>query len=302
MHIASRPHRRTGRCANGTFFPWTGKPGAARGRSAFRSGGRTLRPGGPPPAALSDPPATLGSMSRHYLVVDIETVPDPALYVPPETRAGEERPFPPLHVHKPIVIGCLLFDGQHMPKKLGDIDGPDERAMLERFADFVGSKQCDLITFNGRGFDMPVIALRCLRHGVALPWYYQERDYRYRFSDEGHLDLCDFLCDHGAARSLSLDAAARMIGLPGKSGIDGSQVEGMFNAGQLTQIRDYCLHDVVQTAFLFLRFRLLQGVLDVPQYRHVAGTLLSMVEKEARFDGLCERADKERLLLTQLAQ
>jgi predicted PolB exonuclease-like 3'-5' exonuclease len=241
-------------------------------------------------------------MSRSYLVLDIETVPDPALYVHPEMRAGEERPFPPLHVHKPIVIGCLLFDSQHMPKKLGDIEGNDERSMLERFAEFVGSKQCDLITFNGRGFDLPVIALRSLRHGVSLPWYYQERDYRYRFSEEGHLDLCDFLCDHGAARSLSLDAAARVIGLPGKNGIDGSQVEGLYNAGQIAQIRDYCMHDVVQTAFLFLRFRLLQGVLGVPEYRHVAGTLLSMVEKEPRFEKFCEHADKERLLLTPLAE
>src|SRR5262249_13974300 len=160
---------------------------------------------------------------------------------------------PPLYVHRPVVIGCLYFDAEYHPVKLGDLggEGGDERAMLEKFAAFVGQKQLHVVTFNGRGFDLPVIVLRSLRHGVALPWYYQSRDYRYRFSDEGHIDLCDFLAEHGAARSLSLDAAARVIGLPGKNGIDGSQVEGLYNAGHLSQIRDYCLHDVVQTAFLF---------------------------------------------------
>jgi predicted PolB exonuclease-like 3'-5' exonuclease len=242
-------------------------------------------------------------MARSYLVLDIETVPDPALYVHPDVTAGDERPFPPLHVHKPIVIGCLLFDGEYAPVRLGDIgEDADERAMLDKFAQFVGKGPRNLVTFNGRGFDLPVIALRCMRHGVPLPWYYQEREYRYRFSDEGHLDLCDFLCDHGAARSLSLDAAARVIGLPGKSGVDGSQVEGMYNAGELGKIRDYCMHDVVQTAFLFLRFRLLQGVLDVPQYREAAGALLAKLGQEQRFERFLEQADRERLLLTRLAE
>ena len=35
-------------------------------------------------------------MARTYLVLDIETVPDPELYVHPEVGGGTERPFPPL--------------------------------------------------------------------------------------------------------------------------------------------------------------------------------------------------------------
>ena len=49
-----------------------------------------------------------------------------------------------------------------------------------------------------------MLALRSMRHGLSWPWYYRDRDYRYRYSEEGHLDLCDFLSDHGAARMTSL--------------------------------------------------------------------------------------------------
>ncbi len=148
-------------------------------------------------------------------------------------------------------------------KRFGTIgEGKDEAGMLSDFADFVGARQPHLVTWNGRGFDLPVLLLRSLRHGLSWPWYYQGRDYRYRYSEQGHLDLCDFLSDHGAARMTSLDGAARLIGLPGKDGVDGSQVEGLFNAGQIEALRRYCLHDVAQTAFLFLRYRLLVGQLD----------------------------------------
>ena len=93
---------------------------------------------------------------------------------------------------------------------------------------------------------------------MPLRFYYQDHDYRYRYSEAGHLDLADMLTDYGASRSTGgLDAMARLIGLPGKVGVDGSQVEGLYNAGQLELIKNYCLSDVAQTAFLFLRFRLL---------------------------------------------
>ena len=128
-----------------------------------------------------------------------------------------------------------------------------------------------LVTYNGRSFDLPVIALRSLCHGVSLGWYYRERNVRYRYSEEGHLDLCDWLADHGATRSGSLDAIARLIGLPGKVGVDGSQVEGLYARASSTRSRSYCLADVAQTALLFLRFRLLQGALRPEEYRDAHG-------------------------------
>jgi predicted PolB exonuclease-like 3'-5' exonuclease len=153
-----------------------------------------------------------------------------------------------------------------------------------------------LVTYNGRSFDLPVIALRSLCHGVSLGWYYREKNVRYRYSEEGHLDLCDWLADHGATRSGSLDAVARLIGLPGKVGVDGSQVEGLFLAGQLSAIQHYCLADVSQTALLFLRFRLLQGMLGADQYKEATAALLDALAADGRVGDVIDRTDRAHLI------
>jgi predicted PolB exonuclease-like 3'-5' exonuclease len=239
-------------------------------------------------------------MARSYLVLDIETVPDPALYVMPDVVGPPnvaERPFPPLYVHRPIVLGALWLDESYRFRRLGVIgEGKDEKGMLEDFSAFVSRYQPDLVTYNGRSFDLPVLALRSLRHGVAMSWYYQGR-VRHRYSEEGHLDLCDMLSDHGAARSISLDAVARLIGLPGKVGVDGSQVEGMYRAGKLDSIKSYCLADVAQTGLLFLRFRLLQGTMPPDDYRRCAGDLIETLRADPRLADLIGQIDGERLLL-----
>jgi predicted PolB exonuclease-like 3'-5' exonuclease len=196
------------------------------------------------------------------------------------------------------VLGVLWLDENLVCKRMGTIgEGKDEAGTLGDFADFMTNYRPDLVTWNGRGFDLPVLALRALRHGIAFPWYYQERDYRYRYSVDGHLDLCDFLSDHGAARMTSLSGAARLIGLPGKDGLDGSQVEGLYRAGQIESLRQYCLSDVVQTAFLFLRYRLLVGQIERSSYSRVATDLLAFVESDGRLGRLVAGIDRQRLLL-----
>jgi len=245
---------------------------------------------------MSDPGRRVPLMARSYLVLDIETVPDPALY-DAETTPVTDKGFPPLYVHRPIVLGALWLDEDYRFRRVGVIgEGKDEKGMLEDFSTFVSRYQPDLVTYNGRGFDLPVLALRSLRHGVAMSWYYQGR-VRHRYSEEGHLDLCDMLSDHGAARSLSLDAVARLIGLPGKVGVDGSQVEGLYLAGKLDAIKSYCLADVAQTSLLFLRFRLLQGAIPPKEYRHRAAALMAALRSDHRLDEVMRKIDGERLLL-----
>ena len=220
---------------------------------------------------------------------------------PPPSRPS----FPPAWAHRIIVIGCLWLDHNYRLKRIGvvgdaprDGDTPDarEHMLLEDFSKFVGRARPVLVTFNGRRFDLPVIALRALCHGVPLGWYYRERGVRYRFSEDAHLDLCDWLADHGASRAGSLDAVVRLIGLPGKIGIDGSQVEGLFQAGQLDAIQRYCLADVAQTALLFLRFRLLQGQLPPELYRDAATALLAALGDDGRVDDVLARTDRAHLL------
>jgi predicted PolB exonuclease-like 3'-5' exonuclease len=129
-----------------------------------------------------------------------------------------------------------------------------------------------------------------------MRWYYDRR-LRHRYSESGHIDLCDWLADHGASRSSSLDALARLIGLPGKVGVDGSQIEGLHRAGRLEAIRDYCLADVAQTALLFLRFRLLQGALDRGQYIGAATAMTEALRAHPRLEALARAIDGDRLLL-----
>jgi len=240
--------------------------------------------------------------SAEYLVLDIETVPDTERWHRPD---GPEPAFPPTWAHRIVVIGCLWLDHGYRLKRIGVVGEPDgeggdgdarERTLLEDFSRFVGRARPVLVTYNGRSFDLPVIALRSLCHGVSLGWYYRERNVRYRYSEEGHLDLCDWLADHGATRSGSLDAVARLIGLPGKVGVDGSQVEGLYQAGQLAAIQRYCLADVAQTALLFLRFRLLQGMLRADLYQQATAALLDGLAADGRVEDVLAGIDRAHLL------
>ena len=238
------------------------------------------------------------SSETTYLVLDIETIPDRELFSPPEMAAGIERPFPPLYACRPVVIGVMWLGADLSVKRIGTFgEGKDEAAMMADFADWMGKTRPQVVTWNGRSFDLPVLALRALRFGLDFRWYYRGEGYRYRFTEEGHLDLCDVISDHGAAKMTSLDGAARTIGLPGKGDVDGSQVEGLFNAGQIDALRRYCLSDVVQTAFLFLRYRLVSGDLDRDTYKHAAGGMLAALETDGRFARLLDGVDRRRLLL-----
>ena len=241
--------------------------------------------------------------STEYLVLDIETVPDTQRWHPPEDA---QVAFPPAWAHRIVVIGCAWLDHGYRLKRFDVLGAPAtagmppdriERALLGEFSKLVGKNRPLLVTYNGRGFDLPVIALRALCHGVSLAWYYREKNVRSRYSEEGHLDLCDWLADHGATRSGSLDAVARLIGLPGKTGIDGSQVDGLYRAGQMEAIERYCLSDVAQTALLFLRFRLLQGSLAPDAYLAATAALLDALAADGRGGDVISGIDRAHLLL-----
>lgn len=241
--------------------------------------------------------------SAEYLILDIETIPDVDRWNRPEAT---ESSFPPTWAHRIIVVGCLWLDHGYRLKRFGVIGEPEagstgspdhrERRLLEDFSRFVGRARPVLVTYNGRSFDLPVIVMRSLCHAIALPWYYRDRDIRYRYSEDGHLDLCDWLADHGATRAGKLDALARLIGLPGKIGVDGSQVDGLYQAGQLESIQKYCLADVAQTALLFLRFRLLQGQVDQDTYRERTNALLDALAADGRVAEVLDKLNREHLL------
>jgi hypothetical protein len=227
-----------------------------------------------------------------HLVLDIETIPDPEL---PRQDDGDRVPPPPFN--QVVTIGCMLLE-DCVPKRIGVVaEGRNEADMLAGFGEWLDSKKPTVVTWNGRGFDMPVIVSRALRHGVTMPWWFHDRNTRYRFTTEGHFDLMDFLADFGAVRSSRLDVYAKLVGFPGKVGVDGSQVLPMVHAGKLEEVASYCMCDVAQTAAVFLRVELLRGNVDRPHYQELARALLAFIDEQPRLSPIAGQIDRRRFSL-----
>ncbi len=184
---------------------------------------------------------------------------------------GNGRGFFPTSLHVPISIAVGNVTDDYVLRSVeslaaGDYSEPnlvrDFWARTERFSG------C-LVSFNGRRFDLPVLELQALRYGISAPAYFAESgSARYRYSDIRHLDLMDFITNYGAFQVRGgIDLLLKMIGMPGKVGMDGSQVQGAFEAGRLGEIHRYCRSDVIQTYFLFIRVELMRGRIDQAGYR-----------------------------------
>ena len=234
-------------------------------------------------------------MDRGYLVLDIETILDPGLPLA-ETAENEGLPAPPHH--EIVCIGVLWLGNDLSVKRIGIIgDDKDEAGVLADFARFLDRHRPTLVTFNGRGFDLPVIAARCMKHGQPLNYYYRDRDVRYRFSPDGHLDLMDFLSDFGASKRSRLDVWAKLSGMPGKVGVDGKDVGPLVHAGRIQEVKDYCLCDVVQTTGVFLRTQLVRGELTQETYCTAMAGLMRASQAEPRVHPVCEAWNESQLLL-----
>jgi 3'-5' exonuclease len=231
-------------------------------------------------------------LSLTHLILDIETIPDAEL-----PRLDDSDRVPPPPYNQIVSLGCLLLE-DHVPRRIGiSGEGKGEGDMLLDFAQWLDSKKPTVVTWNGRSFDMPVITSRALRHGVPMPWWFSDRNTRYRYSTDGHFDLMDFLADFGAAKNARLDVYARLVGFPGKVGVDGSQVAPLVHAGRLDEVHAYCLCDVAQTAAIFLRVELLRGTFDRERYRELARGLLAFIDEQPRLAPIAAAVDRARFLL-----
>lgn len=188
-------------------------------------------------------------------------------------QSGQQSDFFPIPFHIPIAISTLHADDRYRIRSMGCF-GADRFSEPELVAKFWHAFEHaeTLVTFNGRGFDLPVLETRALKFGIPLPRYFGtgagRATYRgSRYSDAYHIDLCDFLSNFGAAyRRSSLDLLAKLIGLPGKYTIAGEDVEYLYRQGRQKEINQYCMTDVLQTYLLFLRVELLRGKLDKTAY------------------------------------
>lgn len=228
-------------------------------------------------------------MREPILVFDIETVPDvetgrkllgleglddaavaQAMAAQRQQLRGND--FQPPHLHRIVAISVVLAQkGELKVMSLGsEQDG--EAELVRQFFRGIDKYRPVLVSWNGSGFDLPVLQYRALRHGITARGYWQTDgdakwdNYlgRYQFR---HTDLMDVLALYQGRASAPLHEIAVMLGLPGKLGMDGSQVAGAYAAGKLAEIRAYCETDVLNTYLIYLRFLLMRGELDPAGYR-----------------------------------
>lgn len=233
-------------------------------------------------------------MSVPVLAFDIETVPDvEALRATHEfsaditdeevvdmalrlRRQEKSNDFLPPHMQRIAVISCVMryFDGTAPPLKILSLASPeyDEAAMVETFFRTINKHTPQLVSWNGGGFDLPVLHWRAMKHGITAPRYWQthgadEHYDKFRWNNytsryhERHLDLMDAMAMYQARGFVGLDVAAKMCGLPGKIGIGGAEVWAAWRAGKTDDICKYCEADALLTYLLFVRFQYFRGAL-----------------------------------------
>lgn len=238
------------------------------------------------------------------LVFDIETVPDVAglrrvHHLPSELtdadvlewalqqrRAATGNEFVPPYLQRVVAVACVLREGESLRiASVGSSEDP-EAELIRRFFDLIDRHTPQLVSWNGGGFDVPVLCYRALVYGITAAKFWEwgdgDRDFRHntylnRFHTR-HLDLMDVLSFYQPRNCAGLDAMARLAGLPGKIGLGGAEVQAAFAAGRIEEIRRYCETDVLNTYLLYLRFQLLRGMLSKDEH---AGELALVRDKLA---------------------
>ena len=231
------------------------------------------------------------------LVFDIETIPDVeglrrvwnlgadlsdqgvVDLVSQRRRQATGNDFMPTHLHRVVAISCVLRTDDDV--RVWSLGGPEEgeAGIVARFFDGIERYKPQLVSWNGGGFDLPVLQYRALIH--ALPgccyWDQGDNDRDFKFNNylaryhARHTDLMDVLASYNQRLFAPLDDMAKLCGLPGKLGMDGSQVFAAYARGEIGAIRAYCETDVANTYLLYLRFQLIRGTLDRDGYeREVA--------------------------------
>ena len=230
------------------------------------------------------------------LVFDIETIPDVvglrtlhgleaalsdaevAEFAFQKQRAKSGNDFLPLHLQRVVVISYVLRDSEKFQVRSLAEPESNEAQIIQRFFDGIEKFTPQLVSWNGGGFDLPVLHYRGLIHGVVAPRYWEMGEGDYRDSRDfkwnnyisryhaRHLDLMDLLAMYQPRASAPLDQLARLMGLPGKQGMAGDAVWGAWLEGKAGEIRDYCETDVVNTYLVYLRFQMMRGVLTASEH------------------------------------
>lgn len=257
------------------------------------------------------------------LVLDIETVVDGRLIqkvkwpsepeLTPESARERLREllleesqgksdFVPHVFHVPVSVALAGVDDRFRLVGLATLDRPQFRPHVIARHFWEGwekRRQPQLVTFNGRGFDLPVLELSAFRYGIASPgWFGIEGpgSARARYNQRKHLDLMEFLTSFGSVRlNGGLHLLATLLHKPGKMDTKGSMVQDLWDAGERLRIDDYCLCDVLDTYFVHLRTALLRGLVRPEDENGLVESAHALIEAHAQaYPGLVEYLEKFR--------
>lgn len=197
--------------------------------------------------------------------------------------------LPPTFV-VPISVAVAKVSGDYRLQDLTVLDAPlfrPEHIVRRFWQGWEHYGRPTFVTFNGRGYDLPLMEFGAFRHGISLPAWFnvQSRSFeqsRNRYNIDKHLDLQDLFSNFSAVRvNGGLNLMANLIYKPGKSGIDGSQVQDLYFDGQVEKINDYCRCDVLDTYFVFLRSRVLIGRLSLEDEQMLVEDTREMLKSQA---------------------
>lgn len=232
-------------------------------------------------------------MGWPVLVFDIETIPDVAGmrdvgligtdqgwadWQAQRAEAGKPD-MAPLHLQRVLVISCVFRNADGLKvRSFVDRDGQSEGEVIQTLYQAIDRHSPQLVSWNGGGFDLPVLHYRGLKHGVEA-WRYWDlgdggdhdsREFKWnnyisRYHTR-HLDLMDLLALYQPKNNAPLDAMAKLCGFPGKLGMSGDQVYPAYLRDELDTIRRYCETDVLNTYLLYCRFQKMRGGFTADEY------------------------------------
>ena len=203
-------------------------------------------------------------------------------------KTGSE--FLPVCFHRVVSISAVMADGFGRFLRVSTLEGENERDKIAKFLTFIEDFNPRLVSFNGPGFDLPMIMARAMCYDLSAAAYFETNDrdnnkskwenYRSRYDGRFHLDLLDHISDFGAVRGLKLDHICASVGLPGKYDVHGDQVLQLYYGGEQAKIDEYCRSDVLNTYWLFLKYELLRGKITKDDYLNYIAVMGEFLQKE----------------------
>ena len=243
----------------------------------------------------------------NILVFDVETIPDidsgkkifnleglsdknaaELMFSHRYQKSNGRTEFLQHYLHKIVTISVVLkTDDKLSVWSLGDKDST-ETELLERFFEGIERYTPVIVSWNGSGFDLPVIHYRSLIHGVVAQRYWENGDddqsfrwnnYLSRFHSR-HTDLMDVLSGYITTARAPLNEIATILGFPGKMGMSGEKVWDCYLDGDIESIRNYCETDALNTYLIYLKYQLMRGRLTNDLYITECQKVCDMLENE----------------------